>query len=63
MSCGIGLRRGLDPVLPWVWCRPVATAPIRPLAWELSFATLEAKKEGKKRILEFLLGAVGSVVS
>ena len=24
-----------DPALSWLWCRPVATAPIRPLAWEL----------------------------
>ena len=24
-----------DPVLLWLWCRPAAIAPIRPLAWEL----------------------------
>ena len=23
-----------DPVLLWLWCRPVAVAPVRPLAWE-----------------------------
>ena len=23
-----------DPVLLWLWCRPAAVAPIRPLAWE-----------------------------
>ena len=23
-----------DPALPWLWCRPVVTAPIGPLAWE-----------------------------
>ena len=34
MSCGVGRRRGLDPVLLWLWHRLVATAPIRPLAWE-----------------------------
>ena len=33
-SCGVGCRRGLDPALLWLWCRPAATAPIRPLAWE-----------------------------
>ena len=30
-----GLPEGVkDPVLLWLWCRPAATAPIRPLAWE-----------------------------
>ena len=23
-----------DPVLLWLWCRPAAVAPVRPLAWE-----------------------------
>ena len=27
-----------DPALPWLWCRPVATAPIQPLSWELPYA-------------------------
>ena len=34
MSCGVGHGHGLDPVLLWLWHRPVATAPIGPLAWE-----------------------------
>ena len=34
MSCGVGCRRGSDPALLWLWRRPVATAPIQPLAWE-----------------------------
>ena len=34
VSCGVGHRHGLDPVLLWLWRRPVATAPIQPLAWE-----------------------------
>ena len=38
MSCGVGCRRGSDPVLLWLWRRPVATAPIQPLAWELPYA-------------------------
>ena len=34
MSCGVGCRRSSDPaLLLWLWRRPVATAPIRPLAW------------------------------
>ena len=30
LSFGIGLRRGSDPTLLWLWCRPVAIALIRP---------------------------------
>ena len=49
MSCGGGCRCGLDPVLLWLWCRPVATAPIHPLAWEPSFVTGVALKRPKKK--------------
>ena len=28
-----------DLTLLWLWCRPAAIAPIRPLAWELPYAT------------------------
>ena len=38
MSCGVGRRCSLDPALLWLWCRPAATAPIRPLAWEPPYA-------------------------
>jgi len=38
VSCGVGRRRGSDPELLWLWCRPVATVPIRPLAWEPSYS-------------------------
>ena len=38
MSCGVGCRHGLDPVLLWPWCRPATTAPIQPLAWEPPYA-------------------------
>ena len=31
MSCGVGRRHGWDSVLLWLWCRPAAEAPIRPL--------------------------------
>ena len=34
MNCSVGHRCSLDPVLLWLWCRPVATAQIGPLAWE-----------------------------
>ena len=52
MSCGVGGRRGSDPTLLWLWCRLVATAPIRPLAWEPPYAVgaaLEKTKRQKKR--------------
>ena len=32
----------------WLWCRPAATAPIRPLAWEPPYA-VEAALEKAKR--------------
>ena len=38
MSYGVGRGRGLDLALLWLWRRPVATAPIRPLAWEPPYA-------------------------
>ena len=48
-----------DPALPWFWCRPVATAPIGPLAWEPPYAaeaaqeiaaTAKDKRQKKKKI-------------
>ena len=42
-----------NPALLWLWCRAVATAPIRPLAWEPPYATgaaLEKAKKDKKKI-------------
>ena len=44
----------LDPTLLWLWRRLVATAPIRPLAWEPPYATgaaLEKDKKAKKKKL------------
>ena len=38
MSSGVGHRRSSDPALLWLWRRLVATAPIRPLAWEPPYA-------------------------
>ena len=54
MSCGVGRRRGSDPVLPWLWWRPAATAPIRPLGWEpphAAGAALEKAKKKKKKVI------------
>ena len=50
---GYGVRHGgiLDPTFLWLWCRPVATTPIGPLAWEppcASGAALKRQKDKKK---------------
>ena len=44
VSCGVGCRRGSDPALLWLWRRPVATAPIQPLAWEPPYAAGAAQE-------------------
>ena len=49
MSCGVGRRRGSDPELLWLWRRPVATAPIGPLAWESPHATGAAQEKAKRQ--------------
>ena len=48
MSCGVGHQCGSDAELPWLWHRPAATAPIRPLAWEPPYATGAALKKKKE---------------
>ena len=49
MSCGVGCRHGWDPALQWLWCRPVATARIRPLAGEPPYAEGAAQEKGKNK--------------
>ena len=51
VSCGVGCKYSSDPVLLWLWYRPAATAPIRPVAWETPYAAgvaLEMAKRPKK---------------
>ena len=48
MSCGVGHRHGSNPVLLWLWHRPEATAPIRPLAWEPPYAAGAVLEKDKK---------------
>ena len=58
MSCGVGWRcGGSDPALLWLWCRLVATAQIRPLAWESPYARERPKKcqKDKKRKKEIVV--------
>ena len=52
MSCGVGRRQISDLVLLCLWCRPAAVAPIRPLAWELTYlagVALKSKKIKEKK--------------
>ena len=49
MSCGVGHRHGSVLVLLSLWCRPAATAPIRPLAWEPPCALGAAPKRQKEK--------------
>ena len=37
-----------DPALLWLWCRPAAIAPIRPLPWEPPHAEGAALEKAKK---------------
>ena len=52
LSSGVRRSCSLDPVLLWLWCRPAAVAPIRPLAWDPPYAVgtaLKGKKKKKKK--------------
>ena len=49
MRCGVGRRCGSDPTLLWLWRKPVATAPIRPLAWERPYAAGAALEKAKRQ--------------
>ena len=49
MSCGVGCRHRLDPTLLCLWRGPVATAPIRPLAWEPPCAARVAQEMAKRQ--------------
>ena len=63
MSCGAGRRRGLEPALLWLWWRLVATALIRPLAWETPYALakrLKKKKKKNENVRDSVLEGLGS---
>ena len=52
ISCGVGRRLSSNSKLLWLWCRLAATAPIRPLAWELPFTMgMALKKQQKNPVL------------
>ena len=48
MSWGVGCRWGSDPALLWLWRRPVAAAPVGPLAWEPPYAVGVAQEKAKR---------------
>ena len=37
-----------NPALLWLWCRPAAVAPIRPLVWEPPYAADAALEKSQK---------------
>ena len=46
------VRLSLDLTFLWLWHRPVATAPLRPLAWETPYgagAAVKRQKDKKKK--------------
>ena len=51
MRCGVGCIRSSDLAFLWLWlwCRPLATALIRPLAWEPPHASGMALEKTKKK--------------
>ena len=54
MSCGVGHRLGLDPMLLWLWHKLAATAPTQPLACKPPHAmgaAVKSKKGKEKKLL------------
>ena len=49
VSCGVGRKRSLDPVLLWLWCRLASVSLIQPLDWQLPYAAGAALKKFKKK--------------
>ena len=47
VSCGVGHRCGSDLALLWLWYRPAAVVPVRPLAWEPPYVMGVAPKSKK----------------
>lgn len=52
MSCSVGCRQSLDPMLLWLRHRLVAAVLIQPLAHELSYTAGAAVKKKKNVSLE-----------
>ena len=63
MSCGVGHRYDSDSALPRLWCRLVAVALIRPLAWEPPYGRCCPKKTKKEKKKIRLVGGRGALPS
>ena len=53
MTYGVACQCSSDSAVPWLWHRLEATSLIRPLAWELPYATgvalkMKERKEGRE---------------
>ena len=49
MSCGVGWRRGADPELLWLLCRPAGEAQNFPRAWNRRMLSVKTKKKKKTK--------------
>ena len=56
MSYGVGCRDGSDLMWMWMWCTPMTTALIRPLACDRPYAVGVALKKNKEKFFPFLGG-------
>ena len=54
MNCGVGRSDCLDLTLLWLWHRPAAVAPIRPLAWECPYSMGVVQQQQKNHVLKSL---------
>ena len=63
VSCGVSRRCGSALALLWLWGRPAAVAPIRPLAWEPPYAMGVALKSKKKKRTMFHCLTTGLMAS
>ena len=62
MSCGVGCRLSSDPTLLCLLCRPAATAPIGPIAWEPPYALGAALKKKKDKNYNIPFAKRGTVI-
>ena len=63
VSFGVGRRFVLALAWLWLWCRLAAAALIRPVAWELPYATCAALKKNPLHTVwnPKLLNVLGSI--
>ena len=62
MGYGAGWIMDSDSALLWLWCRPAATARIRPLAWEPPYALGAALKRQKTKQTNKIIGVIVLII-